>query len=118
MEHYQPALLNEDGTFASDDNRKNIALQPALFAKNAETRDFDRFDPETLRFIAECEEIDETGVTFNAHEKEVVSGYIDPVADVDETMASELAHDCLLIKMGGGNVMDMKDFLRSTLTRS
>ena len=100
MKGEQLAFVKNDGiTLADCDNVvTSYGLQAALFPRNIPSREIARHSPDELQFMATNEMLNEANIHFTQEEQATLSKFIDPIADVDKLMASELAQECLLIK--------------------
>lgn len=110
----QPALIESNGvTFASGQLPPE---QTALFPRQAGPRDLATLSPDDLRSMAADEQFSVEGVDFTSREKQPLVELLDPIADIDPGMASELAQECLRIKRNGGSITDMLKFIEDTLS--
>ena len=118
MKGEQLAFVKSDGiTLADCDNVvTSYGLQTALFPRNIPAREIARHSPDELQFMATNEILDEADIHFTREEKVALSKFIDPIADVDKLMASELAQECLLIKGRNGTLSDMIQLIEASLT--
>lgn len=60
--------------------------------------------------------LDEADIHFTQEEQATLSKFIDPIADVDKLMASELTQECLLVKGRNGTLSDMIQLIEASLT--
>ena len=58
----------------------------------------------------------EANIHFTQEEQAILSKFINPIADVDKLMASELTQECLLIKGRNGTLSDMIQLIETSLT--
>jgi len=118
MKGEQLAFVKSDGiTLADCDNVvTSYGLQTALFPRNIPSREIARHLPDKLQFMATNEMLDEANIHFTQEEQATLSKFIDPIADVDKLMASELAQECLLIKGRNGTLSDMIQLIEASLT--
>lgn len=118
MKGEQLAFVKSDGiTLADRDNVvTSYGLQTALFPRNIPSREIARHSPDELQFMATNEMLDEANIHFTQEEQATLSKFIDPIADVDKLMASELAQECLLIKGRNGTLSDMVQLIETSLT--
>lgn len=58
----------------------------------------------------------EANIHFTQEEQVILSKFIDPIAAVDELMASELTQECLLVKGRNGTLSDMIQLIEASLT--
>ena len=117
MKGEQLAFVKDDGiTLADCDNVvTSYGLQTALFPRNIPPREIVRHSPDELQFMATNEMLDEANIHFTQEEQATLSKFIDPIADVDKLMASELAQECLLIKGRNGTLRDMIQLIEASL---
>ena len=117
MKGEQLAFVKSDGiTLADCDNVvTSYGLQTALFPRNIPSREITQLSPDELQFMATNEMLDEANIHFTQEEKVTLSRFIDPIADVDKLMASELAQECLLIKGRNGTLSDMIQLIEASL---
>ena len=117
MKGEQLAFVKDDSiTHADRDNVViSYGLQTALFPRNIPSREIARHSPDELQFMATNEILDEADIHFTQKEKVTLSKFIDPIADVDKLMASELTQECLLIKREQGTLSDMIQLIEATL---
>ena len=113
----QLAFVKSDGiTLADCDNVvTSYGLQTALFPRNIPPREIVRHSPDELQSMATNEML-EANIHFTQEEQAILSKFIDPIADVDKLMASELAQECLLIKGRNGTLSDMIQLIEASLT--
>ena len=111
------AFVKDDSiTHADRDNVViSYGLQTALFPRNIPSREIARHSPDELQSMATNEML-EANIHFTQEEQAILSKFIDPIADVDKLMASELAQECLLIKGRNGTLSDMIQFIEASLT--
>lgn len=117
MKGEQLAFVKSDGiTLADRDNVvTSYGLQTALFPRNIPSREIAQHSPDELQFMATNEMLDEANIHFTQEEQATLSKFIDPIADVDKLMASELAQECLLIKGRNGTLSDMIQLIEASL---
>ncbi len=117
MKGEQLAFVKDDGiTLADCDNVvTSYGLQTALFPRNIPSREIAWHSSDKLQFMATNEMLDEANIHFTQEEQATLSKFIDPIADVDKLMASELAQECLLIKREQGTLGDMIQLIEATL---
>ena len=118
MKGEQLAFVKDDGiTLADCDNVvTSYGLQTALFPRNIPSREIAWHSSDKLQFMATNEMLDEANIHFTQEEQATLSKFIDPIADVDKLMASELAQECLLIKGRNGTLGDMIQLIEVSLT--
>lgn len=109
----------KDGSITHAD-RDNVVisygLQTALFPRNIPSREIARHSPDELQSMATNEMLDEANIHFTQEEQVILSKFIDPIAAVDELMASELTQECLLVKGRNGTLSDMIQLIEASLT--
>lgn len=117
MKGEQLAFVKSDGiTLADCDNVViSYGLQTALFPRNIPSREIARHSPDELQSMATNEML-EANIHFTQEEQAILSKFIDPIADVDKLMASELTQECLLIKGRHGTLSDMIQLIKASLT--
>jgi hypothetical protein len=117
MKGEQLAFVKDDSiTHADCDNIiTSYGLQTALFPRNIPSREIARHSPDELQSMATNEML-EANIHFTQEEQAILSKFIDPIADVDKLMASELAQECLLIKGRNGTLSDMIQLIEASLT--
>lgn len=110
------AFVKDDSiTHADRDNVViSYGLQTALFPRNIPSREIARHSPDELQSMATNEML-EANIHFTQEEQAILSKFIDPIADVDKLMASELTQECLLIKREQGTLSDMIQLIEATL---
>ena len=115
MKGEQLAFVKSDGiTLADCDNVvTSYGLQTALFPRNIPSREIAWHSSDELQFMATNEMLDEANIHFTQEEQATLSKFIDPIADVDKLMASELV--CLLIKGKNGTLSDMIQLIEASL---
>ena len=112
----QLAFVRDDGITLADGNTvTSHSFQTALFPRNIPSREITQLSPDELQFMATNEILDEADIHFTQKEKVTLSKFIDPIADVDKLMASELTQECLLIKREQGTLSDMIQLIEATL---
>ena len=117
MKGEQLAFVKDDGiTLADCDNVvTSYSLQTALFPRNIPSREIARHSPDELQSMATNEML-EANIHFTQEEQAILSKFINPIADVDKLMASELTQECLLIKGRNGTLSDMIQLIEASLT--
>ena len=117
MKGKQLAFVKSDGiTLADCDNVvTSYGLQTALFPRNIPSREIARHSPDELQSMATNEML-EANIHFTQEEQAILSKFINPIADVDKLMASELTQECLLVKGRNGTLSDMIQFIEASLT--
>ncbi len=117
MKGEQLAFVKSDGiTLADCDNVvTSYGLQTALFPRNIPSREIARHSPDELQSMATNEML-EANIHFTQEEQAILSKFINPIADVDKLMASELTQECLLIKGRNGALSDMIQLIETSLT--
>jgi hypothetical protein len=116
MKGEQLAFVKDDGITLADGNTvTSHSFQTALFPRNIPSREITQLSPDELQFMATNEILDEADIHFTQKEKVTLSKFIDPIADVDKLMASELTQECLLIKREQGTLSDMIQLIEATL---
>lgn len=118
MKGEQLAFVKDDSIIHADCDNVIISygLQTALFPRNIPSCEIARHSPDELQFMATNEMLDEANIHFTQEEQATLSKFIDPIADVDKLMASELAQECLLIKGRNGTLNDMIQLIEASLT--
>ena len=118
MKSEQLAFVKDDSiTHADCDNVvTSYGLQTALFPRNIPSCEIARHSPDKLQSMATNEMLNEANIHFTQEEQATLSKFIDPIADVDKLMASELAQECLLIKGRNGTLSDMIQLIEASLT--
>jgi hypothetical protein len=117
MKGEQLAFVKDDGITLADGNTvTSHSFQTALFPRNIPSREITQLSPDELQFMATNEMLDEADIHFTQEEQATLSKFIDPIADVDKLMASELAQECLLIKGRNGTLSDMIQLIEASLT--
>ena len=117
MKGEQLAFVKDDGITLADGNTvTSHSFQTALFPRNIPPREITQLSPDKLQFMATNEMLDEADIHFTQEEQATLSKFIDPIADVDKLMASELAQECLLIKGRNGTLSDMIQLIEASLT--
>jgi len=113
----QLAFVKSDGiTLADCDNVvTSYGLQTALFPRNIPPREIVRHSPDELQSMATNEML-EANIHFTQEEQAILSKFINPIADVDKLMASELTQECLLVKGRNGTLSDMIQLIEASLT--
>lgn len=112
----QLAFVKDDGITLADGNTvTSHSFQTALFPRNIPSREITQLSPDELQSMATNEILDEADIHFTQKEKVTLSKFIDPIADVDKLMASELTQECLLIKREQGTLSDMIQLIEATL---
>ncbi len=113
----QLAFIKSDDITLTGSNNTAIThgLQTALFPRNIPSREIARHSPDELQSMATNEML-EANIHFTQEEQAILSKFIDPIADVDKLMASELTQECLLIKGGHGTLSDMIQLIEASLT--
>ena len=111
------AFVKDDSiTHADRDNVViSYGLQTALFPRNIPSREIARHSPDELQSMATNEML-EANIHFTQEEQVTLSKFINPIADVDKLMASELTQECLLIKGRNGTLNDMIQLIEASLT--
>lgn len=116
MKGEQLAFVKDDGITLADGNTvTSHSFQTALFPRNIPSREITQLSPDELQFMATNEILDEADIHFTQKEKVTLSKFIDPIADVDKLMASELTQECLLIKGRNGTLSDMIQLIEASL---
>ncbi len=117
MKGEQLAFVKDDSiTHADRDNVViSYGLQTALFPRNIPSREIARHSPDELQSMATNEML-EANIHFTQEEQVTLSKFINPIADVDKLMASELTQECLLIKGRNGTLNDMIQLIEASLT--
>ena len=117
MKGEQLAFVKDDGiTLADCDNVvTSYSLQTALFPRNIPSREIARHSPDELQSMATNEML-EANIHFTQEEQAILSKFINPIADVDKLMASELTQECLLVKGRNGTLSDMIQLIEVSLT--
>ena len=111
------AFVKDDSiTHADRDNVViSYGLQTALFPRNIPSREIARHSPDELQSMATNEML-EANIHFTQEEQVTLSKFINPIADVDKLMASELTQECLLVKGRNGTLSDMIQLIETSLT--
>lgn len=117
MKGEQLAFVKDDGITLADGNTiTSHSFQTALFPRNIPAREIARHSPDELQSMATNEILNEANIHFTQKEQATLSKFIDPIADVDKLMASELTQECLLIKGRNGTLSDMIQLIEASLT--
>ena len=116
MKGEQLAFVKDDGITLADGNTvTSHSFQTALFPRNIPSREITQLSPDELQSMATNEML-EANIHFTQEEQAILSKFINPIADVDKLMASELTQECLLIKGRNGALSDMIQLIETSLT--